>query len=404
MCPIVCIRTADEARSPVVPMADLPGHVQTALFVLAGAPLTVCKASAAIAQDLHLTTKWFLHKHTTPLCQAAKCGRWDVCDHLLGSFHYKPPQQDLQDALETSAQQGDATLVSGLLRWCCQGGCQEASTRCSVCSSICNAGGYYGHLSACTLALQDFKLTAEEVRQSACDAASRGHLEVLEVYLRRCWDAGTPDLGGSPMCSAARRGQVKAMQLLYQHGVDVHNEWGTRWNGHPYCHPLEEAALHGHSDAVGWLVRECRPRAWSTAFFSHPGVEGSSTVSCGTTSALLTALSHLNWPVVQLLLEGRIRLDQNLLGRQPEVIAQTVGLLQRFLTRAPPEQSAALVHTAVTQLHGHLVVLLLEAGATVAAEDVDDLWRSLRVARSARSKEMMERLSTHPRAFFAPST
>jgi hypothetical protein len=100
---------------------SLPIHIQTLFFTAAGAPLTTCKASAALAKDARLTAEWLLQQHLPePLGRAARHQLWDVCHQLLGTFGHQPTEQDLCSGLMHSGMYGKAALMSKLLQWACQ--------------------------------------------------------------------------------------------------------------------------------------------------------------------------------------------------------------------------------------------------------------------------------------------
>jgi hypothetical protein len=59
-------------------------ELQAYIFALAGAPLTTCKASAAILRDAYMTATWLLScKKPLPLWLACRCQQWGPALQLL---------------------------------------------------------------------------------------------------------------------------------------------------------------------------------------------------------------------------------------------------------------------------------------------------------------------------------
>jgi hypothetical protein len=113
MCPV-------EEAGHSASFSSLPTHVQAQIFATAGACLTTCKASAALAQDARLIASWLLQKHPSqPLTRAARHQMWDVCTQLLDTFTYQPAEDDLCTALLYSGWHGGDALTSRLLQWSC---------------------------------------------------------------------------------------------------------------------------------------------------------------------------------------------------------------------------------------------------------------------------------------------
>lgn len=93
-----------------------------------------------------------------------------------------------------------------------------------------------------------------EFVRSACHAAQVGNLEKLGRILSNKaeavnWDGGTGSTGYTPLHYAARAGQVKAVQLLLQHGASV--DALTR-SGRASA--LHRAAHTGHLEVVNLLL------------------------------------------------------------------------------------------------------------------------------------------------------
>jgi ankyrin repeat protein len=81
---------------------------------------------------------------------------------------------------------------------------------------------------------------------------------VLQLLITTRPDASDPRLAGSPMHEAAWYGHLAAMQLLVQHGADVHNSKGKPWSSGSTqaCGtfvPALGAGGSGHLEVIRWL-------------------------------------------------------------------------------------------------------------------------------------------------------
>jgi hypothetical protein len=169
-----------DTQHSLTSLPDLPPHLQHHIFASAAAPLTTCKATAAIAQDASLTTQWLLVKGEQPLLTALRHGLWDVCDKLLNTHQYTPGHYELCPALRRAAGSGRTEVVSSLLRWCCM----WRHERCSFCNSVCEAMWYatsQGHVQVCSLLIQHPAITPQHARDAVCRAARYGQLEMLRL-------------------------------------------------------------------------------------------------------------------------------------------------------------------------------------------------------------------------------
>jgi hypothetical protein len=254
MCP-------EEGTDHSASFSSLPTHVQSLVFAAAGASLTTCKASAALAQDACLIAEWLLQRHPSqPLEWAAKHQMWDVCHQLLTSLEYQPKGQELCIGLGYSGKYGEAALMSRLLQWSCQGQHNARHDTCMVCASVRGqlvlAAGA-GHVDVASVLLDHPSCTAQIVRDAVCEAACRGQLEVLQLLVSSRPDAGSPKLRGSPMGAAAMYGDVAAMEVLVQHGADVNGSKGSPWRSdEDSAPPLLEAVMRGQVAAVAWLLQQ----------------------------------------------------------------------------------------------------------------------------------------------------
>jgi hypothetical protein len=248
--------TSDDSSTTA--FQGLPPHLQHLIYASAAAPLTTCKASAAIAQDASLTAAWLLAKKQQPLQTAVKHQLWDVCNHLLSTHQYRPETRELRCCLIDSAQQGATAVVAALLQWCCRERHKSSQCTCTALYTALMRAAANGHVAVCHLLLQHPCITGQDVRWAVTEAAAAGHLDVLHLLITSRPDAASPDLFGSPMQEAASIGNFQAMQFLLQHGADINATPGTPW-GEPYHirTPLCAAVVQGHAPAtVEWMLEQ----------------------------------------------------------------------------------------------------------------------------------------------------
>jgi ankyrin repeat protein len=339
----------------------LPFHLQHLIFASAAAPLTTCKASAAITSDAGLTAQWLQAKSNQPLLKAVKHQLWDVCDKLLGTHKYTPGTEELCNALERVALYGCTHIVSSLLQWCCK----EHHQQCDVCDSLRCAlfnATRKGHVPLVSLLAQHPAIEAQGARCAVCLAAMHGHLEVLQALITTRPDASNPELTGSPMCDAAQWGQVAAMQLLVQHGADVHNSRGQPWSSVDTGMPLEGAALYGFLEVVKWLHEQGMTEddmgqaLYAAVYGGHVPIihfllqECSVDVSLYGPNALRVALERGHLEVVCLLLQA---------GTPTNDVAAFTHAARHF----KPEQLGTILQVATQHGHTQFVAMLKELRA-----------------------------------------
>jgi hypothetical protein len=174
-------------------ISELPIHLQNLIYTSAAAPLTTCKAIAAIAQDVDLTAQWLLAKYEQPLQRAAAGQLWDVCELLLGMHNYKPDVQELESSLLDLAAAGRESMVHTLLQ-------QSAShypqsyrilTYRALARTVSNH-----HLSLTTALVKYPCMDAIRLGWAAKVAAAAGSLEEVHVLLTSRPDITTPAIWG----------------------------------------------------------------------------------------------------------------------------------------------------------------------------------------------------------------
>jgi hypothetical protein len=220
----MCLEEFDGSCSTA--LQDLPPHLQHLIFASAAAPLTICKASAAVAQEASLIATWLLAKNQHPLQTAVQIQLWDVCSNLFSMHQYIPDAKELRCCLIDSARKGATAVVATLLQWCWKQQHPVYDMRQDLLEALCLAASN-GHVATCQLLLQQPCITAQGVRWAVRDAAAAGQLDVMQLLMTSRPDAASPDLYGNPMCAAAERGNLEAMQLLLQHGADIDGGHGT---------------------------------------------------------------------------------------------------------------------------------------------------------------------------------
>lgn len=126
----------------------------------------------------------------------------------------------------------------------------------SLLSLACSAGYY--ELAQVLLAMS--AQVEDRGQKNDCtplmEAASAGHIEIIELLIRHGADVNAQSsTGNTPLMYACAGGHVEAVKTLLNHGANVedHNE-----NGHT---PLMEAASAGHV-----AVAKVRNQQWSKKF------------------------------------------------------------------------------------------------------------------------------------------
>jgi ankyrin repeat protein len=349
-------------------IGNLPPHLQHLIFASAAAPLTTCKASAAITSDASLTAQWLLVKDEQPLLTAVEHGLLGVCDQLLGTHHYTPGCYEVCDALERAAGYGSTSVVSSLLQWCCE----EHHQACATCESLGDAlvnATNQGHVPVVSLLAQHPAITAQDARDAVCSAGRRGQLEVLQLLITARPDASDPQLRGtSPMCAAAEGGHVAAMQLLVQHGADVHNSRGSPWSSATAVSylPAFAAAMWGKLEAVRWLHEQGVTDAEAGRALVAAARGGHVPVTqyllqCGASlnvygpDALKAALKGGHVEVVCLLLEA---------GTPTDDAASFIQAAQRCLRQVDSKQMNVIFQAATQHGHAQFAEVLKEVRAT----------------------------------------
>jgi hypothetical protein len=191
----------------------------------------------------------------------------------------------------------------------------------------------------------------------------------MQVLIVSRPDASNPDLSGSPMSEAAVFGHLPAMQLLVQHGADVHNSRAMSWSSTVVASDIyASASVYGQLSTFRWLhaqgmtVDEVGRALVVAAGMGHVPIihylmqECGANVSLYGPEALRLALQHGRWGVVCLLLEAGTPTDDG---------AAFMQAAQRCVTRFNPEQFDTILQAA-TQ-HGHTQLADMLRGLRAAA-------------------------------------
>jgi ankyrin repeat protein len=332
----------------------LPPHLQHLIFASAAAPLTTCKASAALPQDPSLVATWLLVKHKEPLLTAVQHRLWDACQQLLGTHCYKPCSCELASALESSAGQGGTAVVQRLLEWCCHE--PHDHLCCDVCSAVWTAfhnACDSGHQAVVELMIRHPAITAQDVRSAVRHAAQGGQVDMLELLMSSRPDAASPQLKGAPMNSAAASGQHEAMQLLMQHGADINGRSGTPWSSNgAYGTPLEGPAIRGHTATVTWMLGQGADATAALAASVSSGkpaivrllLDQGADISVEGPSAVKAAIRGGHLKAAQLLLAA---------GTPDYFMGMVADCdIDNYLSWVTPDQADTLQQTAVK--HGHV--------------------------------------------------
>jgi hypothetical protein len=351
---------------------DLPQELQHLIFASAAAPLTTCKASAAITSDASLVATGLLVKHEQPLAQAAKHQLWEVCDQLLSSYQYTPDMEELKSTLVMSAQQGRTALIGSLLQWCCR----VHHENCGVCLAIASAlsaAAEHGHFPTVSFIMQHPSIDAQAVRCAVCEAAACQHLAVLDLLLSSRPDGACSTLRHSPMYYAAFYGHRQAMQLLMQHGADINGRCGTPWSDWEEKYsPMRTAAEMKQYDTVAWMLEH---GADATAALEDAAKLGGTTfprllldwgvdVKSTGADAIRTALWRCLYSVVHLLLSAGPA-DYFMSGAQERT--RMGSFIRHCVPQIKPGEASALLQAAVQHEHTSFAQMLRSAGAVLTS-------------------------------------
>jgi hypothetical protein len=342
---------------------DLPPHLQHLIFASAAAPLTTCKASAAVAQEASLVATWLLARNQQPLKRAAKHQLWDVCGHLFSTYHYIPSYGEFRGVLKCSASKGATAVVATLLQWCCK----EHHEHCDMCAALQIALQVDGHVAVCNLLAQHPTITAQTVRTAVVTAAGRGQAKSLQLLITSRPDAASPHLHGSPMFAAAANGHVESMQILLQHGADINCKPGTPWSEMGEARksqPVQYAVMNGRDRATQWMLEQGADAGPALAAAAEYGnlfaarlllSKGADTMLVWGGLALRSALRRGHDEMVHLLLSaGPPDGFMSKARPHPDIVVDSLDFcVCRFLGKHDCHTASALLQAAVQ--HGHTV-------------------------------------------------
>ena len=97
-----------------------------------------------------------------------------------------------------------------------------------------------------------------------CNAAERGHKEIVELLISKGADLEAKYLGKTPLHWAAFKGHKEIVELLIANGADVNTQDKTSQN-----RPMDTATLLGHPEIVDLL----RKHGGKTEYFGKTGEE-----------------------------------------------------------------------------------------------------------------------------------
>jgi hypothetical protein len=360
-------------------ICDLPTHLVHPIFASAAAPLTTCKASAAIASDASLTAQWLLAQNQQPLQRAAAGQLWDVCELLLGIHNYRPGLQELELSLLKFAAAGRETLVHTLLQ---QSASQYPEAHRTMTFNALGHAVSNHHLPLTTALVSYPCMDATRLSWAANDAAAAGSVEEVHVLLTSRPDITTPDMWGEAMYRAAGRGHTQTMQHLLQHGASLgHDTQEWLWQA------LMRACLHNRVDSAAWLLAQSIPDEEVGAVLVCTGTDESVAVinlfltqqpGCMSTHgarAVYTALSCTQLEAARVLLElaapEDVALSWPAFTRGSE---QTrFQALNSQMTKYAPEHLAPVLEAAIQHGHSQVARMLRFCGATCSLDDAPEL-------------------------------
>jgi ankyrin repeat protein len=286
---------------------DLPLHLQMLVFAHTSAPLTTCKAAAAVRQDPLLLATWFWkhQSYSWNIKAAADAKQWRIVPLLVEMIKKRwsasewEGDLELAYVLQMAAEAGRLEIVQHCLKagawekdlW---GGvirgfdCQCDPRRDFVPAIFCECGAWDGlpydedvpsllqmghplitaarggHAGVCSVLLQQ-GIHPSVARGAVVQAAGKGHLAVLQVLLAE----GPPGMAGSdvecdedswnnPMFIAAEQGHTAVVRCFLDQGADVYNANNTPWLGlSKFGSCLVAAAAGGCPELLQMLLDDC---------------------------------------------------------------------------------------------------------------------------------------------------
>jgi ankyrin repeat protein len=176
---------------------------------------------------------------------------------------------------------------------------------------------------------------------------------MLDLLMRSCPDAASPQLEGAPMSSAAANGQHEAMQVLMQHGADINGSPGTPWScASDQEPPFKQVVMWGDAETVAWMLQH---GANATAALGVAGtredpeiirllLQWGADVNAEGPYAMLAALRLCRVEVAHVLLAAG----------PPDYFTNDIGdcEVSMCLNHMKPDQAPALLQAALQ--HGHV--------------------------------------------------
>jgi hypothetical protein len=379
----------------------LPLHIQAHLFASAGAPLTTCKASAAIAKDDLLVAQWLRARHQYPLHQAADHQLWAACEQLLPCCWACALASQI---VYLAAKAGQLRLVKLIISYL------ECHAPDEVDRSVQHAllaAAEHNHPALCSYLMDCGDADEGMVREAVCRAADAGHIDIISLLVDECPEASSPGLGESPLFLAAANGHNAAVRLLLEHGAHPECRAGTPWSDGSCCPPITFAAQAGHLDTVRLLLDSgadpTHGNALTHAAFEHHTAVMQLLLSRGADvnayggSALAAAISTGDASAVELLLRAGAQVRHNLKELRKAIQDSQWSVVCLLLQHgATLRTSPALRKQLVAAAEGSrldVVRLSMRAGVTPLPLDVPLLRRLAEAAGDLELLALLERLT-----------
>lgn len=186
--------------------------------------------------------------HRTPLWRAARGGRLQEVESLVGSGALNTPDVDGETPLHAAVRSGDTAVVRAILR---AGGAQGPANKHGITPlHLAVQNDAQSIIEALIAAGADVNARDEFGCAPLHDAARRGSAPLVALLLKSGAKTQAADnFGTTPLHRAAREGRVNVMELLLSAGANprVSNAFGKT--------PLDEAQASRNEDAFGVLAR-----------------------------------------------------------------------------------------------------------------------------------------------------
>jgi hypothetical protein len=232
------------------------------ILAFGGAPLTTCKAAAAIPRaQASVLCKWLMVAKQKPLLAAVRGNLWDICCQLLAEGH-KPAREDMRFALVKAAAVGHERAVASLLG---AGACKapkgkEGAEVVKAGSLAFNIAAEWNRVAICRLLLERKVPLNPGTLDGALKSAARNpqSIQLLQLLLEKGKDINIGKdrftTWKSPLAEAISTSNAQGVRVLLQHGASA------QYVAAPGGSALHHAVLHRASIEVVRLLVQAGAR------------------------------------------------------------------------------------------------------------------------------------------------